>query len=343
MVRKRLPIAVVAPLLCLLFAPMWPVGAAFGAPPTPVPHAGIGIRLLEEPSARRVDPRASRYVIDHIRAGGVFDRRFEVRNDSMAAVALSVGVAPATISDGDFVTAADGAPGRIPDWVTVTPSAVTLVPGKVAVAVMHVRVPADTASGEYYGLVYAEASSAGQIVVRNRVGIRVYLSVGPGKEPSSDFSIDSLQAQRGADGVPRAVAQVHNTGGRALDMRGSLRLTNGPGGLSGGPFNATLGTTLGVGQTEPVTVVLGKAIQGGPWHAVIDLKSGLLERKAEGDITFPDKAATESPAVKAKALPLYKDKNVVIPVAGVLIGLLVLTLLLLALREWLRRRKRSQP
>jgi len=50
-------------------------------------------------------------------------------------------------------------------------------------------------------------------------------------------------------------ASVHNTGGRALDMNGTLQLLAGPGGLSAGPFPATLGTTPAIGDTEPVSIV----------------------------------------------------------------------------------------
>ena len=93
----------------------------------------------------------------------------------------------------------------------------------------------------------------------SRVGIRLYLSVGPGGSPAADFTIDSLTAVRSPDGQPMVLATVHNTGGRALDMSGTLELSDGPGGLSAGPFPATLGTTLGIGDTEPVTIALDEA------------------------------------------------------------------------------------
>src|SRR5438067_258369 len=77
--------------------------------------------------------------------------------------------------------------------------------------------------------------------------------------PKNDFTIDSLQAVRGKDGTPAVLAKVHNTGARALDMRGSLQLSDGPAGLSAGPFDAQLGTTLAPGDTAPVVVPLDKA------------------------------------------------------------------------------------
>ena len=119
-----------------------------------------------------------------------------------------------------------------------------------------ITVPPDASPGERYAVIFAEASSA-----RRRPGksgmtgsdIRAYLSVGPGGPPAADFTVDTLTAQRTPDGHPLVTAQVHNTGGRALDMTGTLTLTGGPGGLTPGPFPVTLGTTLAPGDSAPVT------------------------------------------------------------------------------------------
>jgi hypothetical protein len=81
------------------------------------------------------------------------------------------------------------------------------------------------------------------------------------------------------------LATVHNTGGRALDMSGTLQLLAGPGGLSAGPFPVTLGTTLAIDDTEPVTIALDKRLPAGPWDARITLRSGLIERSARATIT----------------------------------------------------------
>ncbi len=132
------------------------------------------------------------------------------------------------------------------------------------------------------------------VTLVTRVGIRIYLSVGPGGPPAADFTIDSLTAERSPEGHPMVLATVHNTGGRALDMNGTLDLAAGPGGLSAGPFPATLGTTLAIGDTQPVTIVLDEEIPAGPWDARITLRSGLLERSARATITFPPAGASPS-------------------------------------------------
>jgi hypothetical protein len=181
--------------------------------------------------------------------------------------------------------------------------------------------------------VWAELASNGTgITTVSRVGIRMYLSVGEGAEPTSDFRVDTLAAQRGSDGAPAVQAQVENTGERALDMSGTLTLRDGPGGISAGPFAASLGTTLGVGGRSPVSVLLDRDLPAGPWTARLTLRSGELERAAEAVITFPDTSGSAASPVQAKNLPVSKDPKILVPVATGLIGLAALLLLL-----WRRR------
>ncbi|MEX2275085.1 MAG: hypothetical protein WEA10_05935 [Actinomycetota bacterium] len=104
-----------------------------------------------------------------------------------------------------------------------------------------------------------------------------------------------MTATRSPDGLPMVLATVHTTGGRALDISGDLELLDGPGGLRAGPFPVNLGTTLAIGDTEPVTIVLDAQVPAGPWDAHIDLRSGLLEGSAEATITFPADGAITTP------------------------------------------------
>jgi hypothetical protein len=302
---------------------------------------GLGIRLLEAPENRRDDPRALLYVVDRVAPGATFTRKLEVTNGDPTAMDVLLYAAPATIAGGNFTAGPRGEPGLIPQWVSVTPASVHLEPGSRATLVATFRVPAGAPAGEVYGAIMAErpAQPSRGVSVALRAGVRVYLSVGPGGEPASDFTVDTLTAERDAGGRPRVVAQVHNTGGRALDMSGTLKLSQGPGGLSAGPFPASLGTTLGIGQTEPVTVLLDRALPDGPWLATLDLRSGLLRRRVQGTILFPSHASASTPPVHPRELPLYEKKTVVVPVAATLIGLVSLALLVLALLAWRRRRE----
>lgn len=325
----------------LVAAPVW------AATPTPAPPdqvgqcaPGLGIGLLEVPKATLSDPRARNYVVDSVKPGTTFSRKFQVCNGTKDPLPVELYPDSAEIKDGGFVLTPGRGTNELTSWMSVEPTSLTVPSGKSVTAVVTFAVPDDATKGERYGGVVAESPavpSSGGVSVGGRVGIRVYLDVSAGGAPKSDFTIDSLQAVRRPDGTPAVLAKVHNTGARALDMRGSLQLSDGPAGLSAGPFDAQLGTTLGPGDTAPVTVPLDKAISGGPWHAVISMKSGVLERKAEGDVTFPDTAGASSPPVKA--VPLYKDRGAVGLVAAFLIGLLALALLLLALRAFLGRRR----
>jgi hypothetical protein len=151
-----------------------------------------------------------------------------------------------------------------------------------------------------------------------------------------------MQSSRRKDGLPVVTARVTNTGARALDLSGDLNLSDGPAGLATGPFPAQVGTTLGLGQTGPVTIVLPKEITGGPWTARLRLHSGLLEREAEARLTFPETSGETAPPVQAKNIPLAKDKRVLVPLAIGLIGIVLLLLFSLWLFAKLRSRRREQ-
>jgi hypothetical protein len=193
-------------------------------------------------------------------------------------------------------------------------------------------VPRDAPPGEQYGVVWAEARSAptgaGGVTFVNRVGIRLYISVGPGGPPAANFTIDSLRGYRSPDGTPTVRAMVHNTGGRALDLSGTLQLSDGPGGLSAGPFPASLGVTLAIGDTEPATIALDEQIPRGPWNAHIELHSGLLERDSRATLSFPGAASADS----SSSRPGW--------VYAAIAGLLVLLLGVVALL--IRRQRRSR-
>jgi hypothetical protein len=311
-------------------------------PPTACHTKGVGVGIFDAPKGTK-DPRAQTYIVDHVPPGTSFRRRFQVCNGTSQPVTVQLYAGAAVIENGAFRIIEGRAENELSRWISITPSRVTVPAGQRILATASIAVPQDVRSGERYAVLLAELPAQGSgVKVLNRVGVRVYLDVGRGAVPASDFTVDSLQASRSADGNAVVTARVHNTGGRALDMRGSLTLRDGPDGLSAGPYPATLGTTLAPGQTEPVTVVLGKSITGGPWTARLTLISGLLERRAEGKLTFPDAAGASTPPVKAKNVPLAKDRRVLVPLAIGLIGIVLLFLLALWLFAKVRSRRRDK-
>jgi hypothetical protein len=258
---------------------------------TTASDGGLGIRLVDVPASAAADPRARLYIIDHLAPGTTIERRVEVSNSTAAPLDVLTYAAAAVIDHGSFTGAAGRTANELSRWTTVTPGDSLLPAGSVATIDVAISVPADAAPGEQYGVVWAEARSApvaGTGVVQvSRVGIRLYISVGPGGAPAPDFTISALTASRSSKGTPVISAGVRNIGGRALDMNGSLRLTDGPGGLSAGPFPATLGVTLAVGATDDVEITLDARVPDGPWRATIVLRSGLTERTASAVIQFP--------------------------------------------------------
>jgi hypothetical protein len=320
-------------LIALVAGTLLPAAGAFAAPVTTTPdnsdHTGIGIRLVDAPVATRDDPRARVYIIDHVRPGTTIERRIEVANDTGAGTDVAVYPAAAAIKNGSFVGLQGDTPNELATWTKVSTPHVRLADGAKRMVAVTIHVPSDAAPGEQYAVLWAQTTSRGKGAVTqvSRVGIRVYLSVGPGGEPASAFQIESLTAERDPTGTPVVAATIHNTGGRALDLRGELTLGDGPGGLSAGPFPVTLGTTLGLRQTDPVTVELDKQLPDGPWKVHLAVTSGLLTEHAQATLTFP--ASGIGPAVTVS-----RGTGVWWWVGG---GLVVLALLGLLWWVWRRR------
>jgi hypothetical protein len=301
------------------------------AAPAQASNGSFGVQLLDVPTSARLDPRARLYIADHVAPGTVIHRRILVSNSTTSATDVAVYPAAATIANGTFVGSAGHTKNELSTWTSVRPDAPRIRAGGRRTAVVTIRVPRDAAPGERYGVVWAETRSAPAtgdgITQVNRVGIRLYLSVGPGGAPAANFKIDGVTAKRSPDGRPIVLASVHNTGGRALDMNGTLLLRNGPGGLSAGPYPADLGVSLAIGDTETVRIVLDKRLPAGPWHAQVNLRSGLLSRNARATITFPAVEASSS-----------WPHLVIIGLLGLIGLLLAITAILIA-----RRRRRGRP
>ncbi|HEV7722461.1 MAG TPA: hypothetical protein VGO60_14305 [Iamia sp.] len=281
------------------------VAGALWAPAAPGQTAAdegtIGIRLLDAPTDRADDPRARTYIVDHLPPGATISRRIEVVNDDDEARELAVYPAAATIADGQMRFAPEREGNELTEWVSVDRGTVDLEPGGRREVTVSIDVPVDAAPGERYGVVWAEAMSgpptAGQVTTVNRVGVRIYLSVGGDNEPASDFAIGTLEGRRDENGAASIVATVENTGGRALDLAGELSLRDGPGGLSAGPFPTEGTTTLGIDQTGTIIVPLEEAVPAGRWRADLVVRSGRVEREASATITIPDEPDTSGGAV----------------------------------------------
>ncbi|MEV7180319.1 peptidase [Kitasatospora sp. NPDC093679] len=333
-----------------------PGAAAAARPVQAAPSTGgsIGLKLLDAPRGREADPRAHMYIVDHLAPGTVIHRRLQVTNTSDTDQRVDLYAASAEIDGGTFTVEPDRTPNELTTWVSVddcaASKAASAAPGEcgtaredgasgppaprslvrdvpahgTAVVDVSVRVPPKASAGERYAVVWAQvagpADPAGNVRVVNRVGVRIYLDVGPGGEPPSDFRIGEVTPARAPDGTPEVVATVRNTGARALDMTGSVSVSEGPGSLSAGPFPVNLGTTLGIGDTGRVTVLLDRQLPAGPWKVRLTLASGMVRHTVTATVTFP-----AGPAAGAPVTPDAVDSASMAPgISAVALAVIVL-------------------
>ncbi|MDG4828103.1 hypothetical protein O7627_02140 [Solwaraspora sp. WMMD1047] len=270
-----------------------PTGAAAAGPSDPSwsdEPAAVGIRLVDAPVSRRDDPRARLYIVDHLKPGEIIRRRVAVNNPSSQPQTISVYPGGGAVGKAGFQFAADREQNDLASWIRLDTQEVRLAPDESALVEVTLIVPPDATPGERYAVIWAE--SAGKLNkltnVRNvgRAGVRVYLSVGPGGEPATDFDIGGLTGERRPDGVPVVSARVTNTGGRALDLVGELRLSDGPGKLSVDPVQIRVDKTVALDGEAVVSVPLDPALPDGRWTAELKLASGTTERRISGEVTF---------------------------------------------------------
>jgi hypothetical protein len=302
-------------------------------PAAELPQLHFGVRLVDVPVDEANNPRAFQYIIDFLPTGSVIHRRIMIINQEPRAARFRVYPAAAQIVDGVFIGGAGHARNELTGWITVRHPTVTLGPGQSVMDLVTIRVPRNATRAEHYAVIWAEQSqlvrASKRVTIRDvaRVGIRVYLAVGRGGVPPTKFIITSLTGQRTTAGQPVLIVAVRDTGGRAVDLAGRLRLTAGPGDSTAGPFTAQRTVTLAPGQTGSVTFVLPARLPNGPWLATVTLASGLTAATARGSVTFGLRAVAAS-----WASPVTLAWG-----GGMLLGLLVIATAVVA-RLWRVRR-----
>ncbi|MGD0069523.1 MAG: hypothetical protein ABSB76_39640 [Streptosporangiaceae bacterium] len=310
-------------VMALLFLVLVAMGASQGVSQAatavaPAPSGQLGIKLLQVPTSEANDPRALEYIIDRLAPGTVIHREFSVGNPGSVPLHVTVYPAAATISNGGFHFDAGRIQNGMTTWVSVSQGALTLAPHGNATLVVTVAVPRNAPSGSQYGMIWAQVSSsgAGNVTLVSRVGIRLYLSIGQGGAPPSDFTLGTPAASRTSAGIPVIRVPVDDTGGLALDVRGTVQLSGGPGGISAGPFDASTIVTLAPGQSAPALFRLNSSLPNGPWQVTFTMVSGLLTRTAKATLDFSGAPATAA----------HTSKFPVVPVAAAVAALILLAL-----------------
>jgi hypothetical protein len=297
----------------------------------------LGIRLLDIPADATDDPRAHQYIVDSLQPGTTIQRRIEISNGTAGPLTIAVYPGAAKIEDGSFIGAAPGSQNTLSSRTGVNEDRLLIGAGQSAIDTVTVTIPSDAAPGESYAEVWAQVASPGRgISLAARVGIRLYLNVQGNNAPEADFTITTMTALRNDRKQPVVTAMVHNTGGRAIDLSGTLRLSIVSGSLNAGPYDAEIGTTLAPGQSEAVTILPTDALDNGPWNATLEMQSGLLHKSYQAKITFP---STQGKGSIAAAHPSSDMTASLLYIIG---GLVLLALV--AVSMWIaiaRRRPRG--
>ncbi|MEJ8640036.1 peptidase [Streptomyces sp. MS2.AVA.5] len=233
--------------------------------------------------------------MDHLIPGSTIERRLEVSNKTSTARRVDLYPSAAEIKGNKFLFSEGRASNELTEWISITPTGETLPSRKASEAMVTIKVPKTAGPGERYAVLWAENSAPPDarhnIGAVARVGVRIYLDIATGPE-FCDFTIDKLTITRDKGGRPKALARVRNTGKRALDLMGTLSLTDGPGAMSAGPYSATPGTTLPPNGHGTVEVPLSPSLPEGRWKATLRLESGTVKRQVVMKLTLPKPGAT---------------------------------------------------
>ena len=207
---------------------------------------------------------------------------------------------PRTSPAGCSSATAGAARNELTAWVSVQHPVVTLAAGASVMDMITIKVPRGATRGEHYGVIWVQQSGQGharehvQVTEISRVGIRMYVAVGRGGAPPISFDITSITGRRSPEGQPIIVAHVNNTGGRALDLNGTVRLAHGPGDTSSGPFRAQQIVTLAPGQSWDVTFAAPKSLPEGSWLATVTLVSGMATATATATVLLSPNEVTQA-------------------------------------------------
>ena len=260
----------------------------------------FGVRLVDVPVSEAENPRAFAYIIDYLPTGAVIHRRILIVNAEPRTSRFLVYPAAAHIAAGQFTGYSGAARNELTTWVSVQHPEVTLAAGASAMDMITIKVPRGATRGEHYGVIWVQQRASTRTRTRfvitevNRVGIRMYVAVGRGGAPPTSFDITSITGRWWPGGQPIIVAHVNNTGGRALDLNGTVRLAHGPGDTSSGPFPAQQIVTLAPGQSWNVTFAGPKSLPAGSWLATVTLVSGMATATATAMVLLSPNEVTQT-------------------------------------------------
>ncbi|AOX66286.1 hypothetical protein BJK06_11440 [Curtobacterium sp. BH-2-1-1] len=319
----------------VLVAPAGVAAAGTGSSPEP----GIGVQLLPGAEATDRSP-TSRYIRDTLRPGQTVERTIRVTNASDTERAVSMTTTAAGITDGAFRI--DTAPrSELTDWIGLDPASVDVPARSSALVRVRIAVPPDATGGERYAVVWAATASerpdgTGLRMV-SRVGVRSYVAVSGPAALRTAFRVSEPRV--GPSGDERTVlADVRNTGERAVDLTGTLVLADGPAGAVLPSITGDRPRTLAPGQRAALTFTVPAAVAPGTWLARIAVTDGVTTERTAGSIALP--SASPRAATRIDRASGSHPSVGLVPVLLVLLVLASATVTALALR---RRRSTTAP
>jgi uncharacterized membrane protein len=253
--------------------------------------------LLQAPVSARNDPRARVYIIDHLNPGVTIQRAIAVSNTTSSPQQVSLYAGGAQVVNDAFIPGPDNA---LVGWTSVRPSSVELQPGTSQTAEVTIAVPPTATAGESYAVVWAQVSTPGNGITEvNRVGIRIYLDVGPGGNPPTTFALGPLSVARSSGGRLVISSSVDNTGQRAIDGSGTLSLRYVSGPVTAGPYPLDRNPTILPHSTGAISVTVPSQLPPGDWQASLTVTADTVTHTETGTVAIGQGVAAISSARSA--------------------------------------------
>lgn len=248
---------------------------------------------LDDPPVDEADPRSAYYVVDHVAPGGRIERAIALGNSSDRDVEVALYIGDAEVADGRFAPADGRGTAELAEWTSFEPERVDVARGDETTATLTIDVPDEARPGERYGVAWAELPASGEATrVVNRVGIRVYLSIGDGERPAIEAAATTITATRLDDGGSRLSIALTNNGGRAAELAGRVELTRA--GRSE-PVVLPLDGAVALAPGEEAALATGPSddVTDGEWDATVALHVNGVEQLARGTVEVPGELGAE--------------------------------------------------
>ncbi|MCA1008702.1 hypothetical protein LCL87_23595 [Rhodococcus hoagii] len=265
--------------------------ASFVAASTTVVHAApqlptgtIGIKVVDQP-VDPADPRTQHYIVGNVSPGTPIQRHVRVSNNTGQSQMIDVYAGAASEWRGQFTTGERGTANRLTEWIRLDSQRLQLPSGQSGDVTVTITVPADAPVGTQYAGILAAQAVNGGVAAASEVGIRTYVTVGAGAGQIADFQIDRLTGERDPDGRAVVVADIRNTGTRALDLESELNLS-GPANIGPMPSDRVLVPAGGAGKVR-FRLPVGTDVSDGPWQARVTSRAASVVRELDGEVTFP--------------------------------------------------------